>query len=228
MPAAKHKQSLKPRNAKSTHTPSKAKYPVWKVWLITTLRKKPVYISLYTVVGATILYLLILPFFPQVQAQGQAITKKYPALTNVAPKSFQPINLDVPTTGDWLIIPKSDIKMPINEGSSIDILNTHIGVWHQTGPLSDNYVLAGHKLQYNRTVNQSLYNLNKLVTGDRAVYIVQDGKTTEYRVTETKIVPPTSIEILNPTYKPQLTIYTCNDFFNQRRFVVTAQPIAVE
>lgn len=204
---------------------AKQKPVTTKIKIIKALRKRSVFIPLYAVIAGAILYLLVLPFFPQVQSTGQAFIAENPKLSSVVPKSLRPLDYSLPATGNWLIIPKANIKMPIVEGATLDVLNSNVGVWHQTGPADDNFVLAGHRLQYGRTVNQSLYNLDKLEQGDVAVFVVLDGKAVEYKVTERKIVPPTSVEILNPSSKKQMTIYTCQDFFNQRRFVIVAEPL---
>lgn len=57
------------------------------------------------------------------------------------------------------------------------------------------------------------------------MYVVTDGEPVEYMVSETKIVPPTEVSILDPVEENILTIYTCNDFNNDHRLVVIAKPI---
>jgi LPXTG-site transpeptidase (sortase) family protein len=188
------------------------------------LRKKYVYIPLLAVVVVCIILLLLSPFIPQLQSTAQHITKKHTFLAKIVPSALKPPNLSVPASGNWLIIPSVAIKMPIVEGPSIDVLVKYVGVWHETGSLNNNYVIAGHKLQYFRSVNQSLYTLNKLKVGDNDVIVDINGAAHDYKVTQTGIVPPTDTAILNQTSSPQLTIYTCNDFFNHARFVVTAKP----
>jgi LPXTG-site transpeptidase (sortase) family protein len=188
------------------------------------LRKKYVYIPLLIIVGVCVLLLLLSPFIPQLQSTAQHITKKHPFLAKILPSALRPPNLSVPSTGNWLIIPSASIKMPIVEGPSINVLVKYVGVWHETGTLNNNYVIAGHKLQYFRSVNQSLYTLDTLKTGDNGVIVDINGTAHDYTVEQTGIVAPTDTAILNQTSSPQLTIYTCNDFFNHARFVVIAKP----
>jgi LPXTG-site transpeptidase (sortase) family protein len=190
------------------------------------LRKKKVYIPSLVVVLAVIILLFASPFIPQLQSAAQQFTKEHPAIASLAPSALKDPNLSFPTSGNWLIIPSAEIKMPIVEGPSINVLVKYVGVWHETGTILNNYVIAGHKLQYFRSVNQSLYHLNTLVTGDKGVYLDFSGKVYDYQVTNTQIVNPDDIAILDKSSAPMLTIYTCNDFFNHHRFVVTAKPIS--
>jgi LPXTG-site transpeptidase (sortase) family protein len=194
--------------------------------LYSVLRKKKVYMPLLSIIAACVVILLLSPFIPQFQSTAQTITKAHPALAKVVPSDLQPPNLSLPSSGDWLVIPSASIKLPIIEGASINVLVKYVGVWHETGALSDNYVIAGHKLQYFRSVNQSLYHLNTLASGDIGIYVIINGVSHEYQVTTTEIVSPSDVAILNQTVGPQLTIYTCNDFFNHARFVVIAKPIS--
>lgn len=193
--------------------------------LLPWLHRKRYYIPLYAASALVIVGLLSLPFLPQAQSVAQDITAKNTVLATIAPPSFKPPNIDIPSTGSWLVIPKAGIKLPIIEGNDLSVLNKQVGVWHQTGDLDHNFVIAGHRLQYRRSVNQSLYHLDRLTAGDSGVYVVRYGIPHEYRVQETKIVSKYSVEILDPTSEPQLTMYTCNDFFNQRRLTVVATPI---
>lgn len=189
------------------------------------LRKKRIAIPILVVLFIIIAILATLPFMPQIQTATQDYTAKNPAIARITPQYFKRPQLDVPSTGSWLVIPGAGIKMEILEGDSIKVLNKNVGVWHQTGTQNDNYVLAGHRLQYFRSVNQTLYNLDKLRTGYTGIFVVVNGVKTEYKVINTKTVTPDTVTILDPTTTSQLTIYTCNDFNNERRFVVTAVPI---
>jgi LPXTG-site transpeptidase (sortase) family protein len=190
------------------------------------LRKKKVYIPLLTLVSLIVALLLLSPFIPQAQSTAQQISKKHPAISKLLPSALRYPNLSLPTSGNWLVIPSASIKMPIVEGSSINVLVKYVGVWHESGTIANNYVIAGHKLQYFRSVNQSLYHLNTLKANDTGVYLDFNGNIHEYKVSETEIVPPTDTAILNSTTSPHLTIYTCNDFLNHARFVVIAKPIS--
>ncbi len=189
------------------------------------LHKKRYYIPLLALAITAILFLLALPLLPQAQSAAQNYTTNHPAVAKLVPKSFQPPDLGVPITGNWLVIPKASIKLPIVEGASIDVLIKEVGVWHQTGDIGHNYVIAGHRLQYYRTVNQSLYHLNLLQVSDEGIYVVTNGVQHAYKVTSSQVIDRHDVAILKPSTTPMLTIYTCNDFFNRSRLTVTAMPI---
>jgi LPXTG-site transpeptidase (sortase) family protein len=200
--------------------------PKTKKTIYPFLRKKRVYITLLVIVGVIVLGLIASPFVPQLQSSAQDFTQKHPAIAKLVPTALKPPNLALPNSGNWLVIPSAEIKMPIVEGNSINVLVKYVGVWHETGSISNNYVIAGHKLQYFRSVNQSLYHLNTLKIGDSGVYVVLNGVAHQYSVIQANVVLPTDVAILNPTNSPQLTIYTCNDFFNHARFVIEAKPVS--
>lgn len=189
------------------------------------LHKKRFAIPLLLLAALSISGLLLLPNLPQVQSTAQSITKNHPMLAKIVPPSFKPPDTNLPTTGNWLVIPAIDIKMAIIEGPNIDVLIKQVGVWHQTGEQTGNYSLAGHRLQYFRSVNQSLYHLDELHASDSGIFIVTNGVARQYKVTNKRVVNPTNIAILDPTPTSQLTIYTCNDFNNNSRLVVTAIPL---
>jgi len=199
--------------------------PVTRQPRLPWLHKRRYYIPLLIIAIAGMLISLSLPFLPQVQSVAQDTTTQHPALAKVVPPSFRPPDVDLPTTGSWLVIPEAGIKLPIIEGADLSVLNKEVGVWHQTGTVANNYVIAGHRLQYHRTVNQSLYHLDRLKVGDTGIYVILNGKRYQYKVEESKVVDKYSVEILDPTAEPRLTIYTCNDFFNERRLTIVATPL---
>lgn len=190
-----------------------------------SLHKKKVYIPLLIISFVIIAGLVTIPSLPALQSTAQEYTKSHPTVAKVVPQYFKQPDLGIPAEGNWLVIPGASLKMAINEGDSIKVLNNNKGVWHQTGTTDNNYVLAGHRKQFFRSINESLYHLDRLKVGYTGLYLVIDGKQTQYKVISTKIVPLTDVSILNPSDSAQLTIYTCNDFNNQRRLVVTAVPI---
>jgi LPXTG-site transpeptidase (sortase) family protein len=131
----------------------------------------------------------------------------------------------VPITDNRVIIPKIGVDTPIVEGSSLNVLNKTEGVWHQTGSVTQgNFVLAGHRFRYLPPNTSTLYNLNKLTPGD-TIAIDWLGKRTVYQVTQMEVVSQNDVAILNPTPKPQLTLYSCNDFRQTQRVVAIAQPL---
>ena len=131
----------------------------------------------------------------------------------------------IPITDNRVIIPKIGVDTPIVEGSSLKVLDKTEGVWHQTGSVNHgNFVLAGHRFRYLPPNTSTLYNLNKLAPGDE-IAVDWLGKRTVYQVTQMEVVPENDVALLNPTAKPQLTLYSCNDIRETQRVVAIATPL---
>lgn len=68
--------------------------------------------------------------------------------------------------------------------------------------------------------------LEKIGLNDR-IFIDYKGTRYIYRVTSTKVVPPTDLSVLRPTDEPQLTLITCTPVGTSRdRFIVTARQVS--
>jgi sortase A len=103
------------------------------------------------------------------------------------------------------------------------------GAWRlpetSTPDLGSNTVISGHRYKYLPPNNLTFYLLDKLAAGD-IINVVWKNKEYDYRVRESKIVPPTQISILDPTEEPILTLFTCDPIFSEKnRLVVTADLI---
>ena len=175
----------------------------------------PVWRRVLTVSGvALVLSAVILvayPYYPAVQYQ---IDSRW-----VWPKSAQAA--DQVSTVNRLYIPEIGVDAVILEGPTLDILNRAEGVWHQTGDPTSNVVLAGHRWKYLPPNTTTFYNLCKLAAGN-TISIDWQGKRYIYSVDSVTTVPQDQIEILAPSSKPRLTLYTCNDKRQTERIVVTA------
>jgi LPXTG-site transpeptidase (sortase) family protein len=68
--------------------------------------------------------------------------------------------------------------------------------------------------------------LNKLANDDR-IFIDFKGTRYIYRVSGTKVVPPTDLSVLQPTDQPQLTLITCTPVgTSKNRLVVVARQVS--
>lgn len=98
-----------------------------------------------------------------------------------------------------------------------------------------NVYLAGHVEGYEGTPSYKAFDgLKTLENGDEIIVSDADGKEYTYEVYETKIVPPTEVEVLNPVPgKNIVTLQTCEivnvdadgnpDYSNTERFIVRAE-----
>jgi sortase A len=82
-----------------------------------------------------------------------------------------------------------------------------------------NAALAAHRDSFFRP-------LRHVRTGDRITVTTPDG-VHEYRVTDTRVVPPEDVSVLAPTPQPTLTLVTCHPFdfvgAAPNRFIVRAE-----
>jgi sortase A len=68
-----------------------------------------------------------------------------------------------------------------------------------------NSVISGHRTSHGGVFR----HLDKLQAGDEILIHAYDG-THVYRVTETEIVPPTAIWIIDPTPTATITLFACH------------------
>lgn len=179
------------------------------------------------------LALIGLPFLPALVFQARHVVGSSPALQQVAVVRQLALPLPtasseiVPTPGpteDSLVISSIGVQSLIREGKDIGVLDRFEGVWHQTGEITGNYVLAGHRFKYFPPNTQTLYNLDKVQVGDE-IELWLDGVKKRYTVHQLRTVNNDDVSILSPTSTAQLLIYTCVDLTYAKRLVVIALPI---
>lgn len=146
-------------------------------------------------------YVVLAPLWPNITYRVKAATTK-----PLDEASFDTLD----RTTNHLVIPALRLDKPIYEGPSADALNK--GIWHEpagsTPDKGSNTVLSGHRWLYNNPASAVFYNLDKIRMGDTIV-AVWDKKIYVYRVAEIKTVPPTAVEIEDPSIDNHLTLYTC-------------------
>jgi len=173
------------------------------------------------------MYVIAVPFIPQLlfrfnQSRGreQALEQSLQAPT-AAPSTPPPAPQNQP---NHVVIPAMLLDQPVVEGTSM-YKSLDQGVWRWPGgstpDKAGNTVLVGHRFTYTKPKGV-FYFLDKLHTGD-TVGIVWNNKTYVYRVFGTVVVPPTQTNILDPTEKPTLTMYTCTPLWlPKNRLVIRA------
>ena len=136
-----------------------------------------------------------------------------------------------------LVIKKIGVDMPIvvtgkeyNEKDAYDALNK--GAWlyttTSTPDKGSNTVLAGHRYKYLPPASNTFYFLDKISRGDE-ISIYWQGREYQYRVSDTQIVPPEDLSVLEPSTTPTLTLITCTPLFTiKNRLIITAKLIGVQ
>lgn len=199
-----------------------------------TLSLRKVNNVLLVAVVAVNLYILAVPFLPQVlfsigknsgeQQKLEASIHQKPPTT---PSASAPANSGpAASTGqqNQLIIPSMILNQPIVENSNM-YRGLDQGVWRWPGGSTPdkggNTVLLGHRFTYTKPKGV-FYFLDKVHQGD-SIGIYWSGKTYLYKVTSTEVVSPTQTSILNASEQPTLTVYTCTPLWlPKNRLVVHA------
>jgi sortase A len=106
-----------------------------------------------------------------------------------------------------LAIPAIGLTVPIFGGTSDLVLNRGVGWIEGTAEpgVAGNLGLAGHRDGYFRGL--------KDVKIDDVIEVQTVDRTLRYRVTETLIVKPTDVFVLEPTEEPSVTLVTCYPFY---------------
>ncbi|MGA7795370.1 MAG: class D sortase [Candidatus Acidiferrales bacterium] len=122
-------------------------------------------------------------------------------------------------------VPRLKLKAIVVQGDSENLLRRAVGHLPETALPGEagNVGLAGHR--------DGLFRpLRNVRPGDSLTLSTPDRKY-EYLVEWTAVVPPTAVQVLQPTAEPTLTLVTCFPFYfvgtAPERFVVRAREIAV-
>jgi len=122
-----------------------------------------------------------------------------------------------------IVIPKSDIDIPIVKAKIVD------GYWE----LSETTASYGLGSGYPGTPSNIVifahareglfYNLKDVKIGD-VIYVLTKNKWYGYKVNKITAVYPNQTEFIQPTKKETLTLYTCTGFNDEKRLIITALP----
>jgi sortase A len=164
------------------------------------------------------LYIFVWPLLPQFMwwVKHDAPVVSYSA-SNTIPSEPVPAE-------NTLLIPKLDLRQPINEGNSLAAANH--GTWRRpqtaTPSETNNTVIVGHRFTYKGA--SVFYHLDKLTIGDKIV-VYWEGQAYHYEVIATKIVPPSDGSVEASTNQKLLTLYTCTPLWTaENRLVIIAKP----
>lgn len=107
---------------------------------------------------------------------------------------------------NWYIeIPVIDLKAPIKETTSMEILNNSVGHFEDTPKTIGNVGLAGHNRGYEKNYFE---NLEKLKIGQEIKYKYNNFEN-EYVIDKIEIIKNTNWSYLENTKENKLTLITC-------------------
>lgn len=124
-----------------------------------------------------------------------------------------------------LDIPDLDIRVPILEGTSYEVLKVAAGHFKGTGSMGKgNYCIAGHSVSSYACIFDNLHKVKM----DIPVYLYdKKGKKYTYWVTDWKTVKPSDTWVVNDYGDDRCTLITCDDK-GKTRLVITALKMTEE
>ena len=134
-------------------------------------------------------------------------------------------NIPLPTPGPEhatrIQIPALDIDAPIVQGDGWEQLKK--GVGHHVGSANPgdkgNVVLSAH----NDIFGELFRDLDRLKAGDQVILYTNQGAYT-YIISDSKVVEPTQVEVMESTSLPSVTLISCYPYLvDNQRIVVTAR-----
>ena len=113
-----------------------------------------------------------------------------------------------------LEIPDLHIKAPVLEGTDNEILAKAVGHFPETGsPGSGNYCIAGHS----STLYKEYFNNLKHAENGMEIRLYDMARTCwTYKISDSFIVEPNEVWILDDTGDNRITLVTCTDDGSQR------------
>lgn len=116
-------------------------------------------------------------------------------------------NEDTLGTIGLIIIPKIDLKAPIDEGIDNKTLKYAAGHFEGTALPGEkgNCCIAGHR---SYTYNEMFNRFDEIAKGDEIIINTKKGKYT-YLVYDILVVKPEEVDVLNNTKDATLTLVTC-------------------
>jgi sortase A len=133
-------------------------------------------------------------------------------------------DLPVPTPGPQqairLQIPAIKVDAPVVQGDGWEQLKKGVGQLLNTpDPGEDgNIVLSAH----NDVFGEIFRHLDELQPGDEVILFTSQ-RTYTYVITDSQIVEPTQVEVIEPTSDPTLTLISCYPYMvDKKRIVVSA------
>ncbi|WP_455249600.1 class D sortase [Ruminococcus sp.] len=111
-----------------------------------------------------------------------------------------------------------DIKAPILEGTDNETLSKATGHFKDSGDFGEgNYCIAGHS---STLYKEYFNNLKNVEIGMEITLYDKQKQAYHYTVTESKIVDPDDVWVLDDFGDDRITIITCTDDGTQRQVVV--------
>jgi sortase A len=105
-------------------------------------------------------------------------------------------------------LPSIGMEQELHEGVTLTAIDRGPSHWPGTAMPGQvgNVVVAGHRVTHTRP----FYDLDLLQPGDRLVFTMSDGTTWTYELTNTEIVEPNAMHIVEQTRDKTATLFACH------------------
>jgi LPXTG-site transpeptidase (sortase) family protein len=125
-----------------------------------------------------------------------------------------------------IIIPALSVDLPTVEANIVD------GYWETSDTAASHGVGSANPGTKGNIVifahaRQGLFLPLRNISKNTRIFVFTKHTWYEYTVTATKLVTPDRIDTIGPTADETLTLYTCSGFFDAKRIIVTAKPVAI-
>lgn len=133
--------------------------------------------------------------------------------SNVDTESVKPVRITIPNL--QIDIPTITVRL---HGATWPTTDEGAAYLENTPPPGEN----GNSVIYGHNYHNIFGKLTKIKPGDKIIITMADGSERQFMVRLTQEVNPDQTNILRPSNKPKLTLYTCSGLFDTKRFVAVA------
>ena len=196
-------------------------------------------VSIWSIIAASAIIVLVYPFLPLVVynfSNFNAFTSKEDireiVLGNFELNPTEGANIQdltnvqassgVVMPSNRIVIPKIGVDIKISSANNEkEALSS--GAFHfpstSTPDKGSNSAYSVHRYKYLPPSSETFYLLHKLSVGDD-FSIFWEGREYQYKVTQSFLVSPYAIEVLDPTNTPTVTFITCNPLFSTKERLI--------
>lgn len=134
-------------------------------------------------------------------------------------ENFASDNFDLSSVGEYvpvalMEIPSIDLSQMVVDGTADNVLQYYLGRLDSTVAPGDdgNLIICGHRVS---DYTDAFINLYKVEVGDKVILKTQRESYT-YEITESYVVNPEQVEVLDQTEEATITLITCTVGAKQR------------
>lgn len=183
--------------------------------------------------AAAFLLLLFPTLYKRTSEPQTARRERVGVVTEVSKKeeSTQPIKIDsklfatkeASQNPQRIIIPGYKLDIPIIEARVID------GFWEISETTASHGIGSanpgdnGNIVVFAHARDDLFGPIRNIQNGDE-IYLLTKDRWHKFKVEETKLVNPDEVEVVAPTDKETLTLFTCSGFLDSKRLIVKALP----